>query len=72
MGPATRQDDPSVKSFFSVVETETLASLERLPFEFLEEFDVFAAAWTIAQWGVYPNVTVTVTGDSIKSAMLPP
>jgi len=46
MSPATLQDDPSVESFFNVVETETLALFEHLSFEFLEEFDVFAPAET--------------------------
>ena len=41
MSSATLQDDPSVDSFFHVVETETLALFEYLSFEFLEEFDVF-------------------------------
>ena len=41
MSSATLQDDPSVDSFFNVVETETLALFEHLSFEFLEEFDVF-------------------------------
>ncbi len=42
MDSATLQNDPSVESFFNVVETETLALFEHLSFEFLEEFDVFA------------------------------
>ena len=42
MASATLQDDPSVESFFNVVETETLALFEHLSFDFLEEFDVFA------------------------------
>ena len=46
MNSATLQDDPSVNSFFNVVETETLALFEYLSFEFLEEFDVFAPAET--------------------------
>ena len=46
MSPATLQDNPSVESFFNVVETETLALFEYLSFEFLEEFDVFAPAET--------------------------
>jgi len=46
MSSATLQDDPSVESFFNVVETETLAMFEHLSFEFLEEFDVFAPAET--------------------------
>ncbi|MFD1642460.1 IS5/IS1182 family transposase, partial [Halohasta litorea] len=46
MSSATLQDDPSVESFFNVVETETLALFEHLSFEFLEEFDVFAPAKT--------------------------
>ena len=46
MSSATPQDDPSVESFFNVVETETLALFEHLSFEFLEEFDVFAPAET--------------------------
>ncbi|WP_458187807.1 transposase [Haladaptatus sp. NG-WS-4] len=46
MNSATLQDDPSVESFFNVVETETLALFEHLSFEFLEEFDVFAPAQT--------------------------
>ena len=46
MSSATLQDDPSVDSFFNVVETETLALFEYLFFEFLEEFDVFARAET--------------------------
>ena len=46
MSSATLQDDPSVDSFFNVVETETLALFEHLSFEFLEEFDVFAPAQT--------------------------
>ncbi len=47
MSSATLQDDPSVESFFNVVETETLALFEHLSFEFLEEFDVFAPAKTV-------------------------
>jgi hypothetical protein len=46
MSSATLQDDPSVDSFFNIVETETLALFEHLSFEFLEEFDVFAPAET--------------------------
>ena len=46
MGQATLQDDPSVESFFNVVETETLALFEHLSFQFREEFDVFALAET--------------------------
>ena len=42
MSSATLQNDPSVDSFFNAVETETLAVIEHLSFEFLEEFDVFA------------------------------
>lgn len=38
MSPATLQDAPSVKSFFTVVETEMLALFEHLSFEFLKEF----------------------------------
>jgi hypothetical protein len=34
MGPATLQENPSVESSFNVVETETLALLEHLSFEF--------------------------------------
>jgi hypothetical protein len=44
MQSATLQDDPSVASFFNVVETETLALFEHLSFEFLTQFDVFAPA----------------------------
>ena len=46
MSPATLQDHPSVDSFFNIAETETLALFEYFPFEFLEEFDVFAPAET--------------------------
>jgi len=46
MSSATLQDDPSVESFFNVVETETLALFEHLSFGFLEGFDVFAPAET--------------------------
>ncbi len=46
MTSATLQDDPSVQSFFNVVETETLALFEHLSFEFLEGVDVFAPAET--------------------------
>ena len=46
MSSATLQDDPSVETFFNVVETETLALFEYLSFEFLEEFEVFAPAQT--------------------------
>ena len=46
MSSAALQDDPSVESFFNIVETETLALFEHLSFEFLEEFDVFAPAET--------------------------
>ena len=46
MSSATLQDDPSVESFFNVVETETLALFEHLSFQFLKEFDVFAPAKT--------------------------
>ncbi len=46
MSAATLQDDPSVKSFFNVVETETLALFEHLSFGVLEDFDVFAPAET--------------------------
>ena len=46
MSSATLQDDPSVESFFNVVETETLALFEHLSFDFLKEFDVFAPAGT--------------------------
>jgi len=42
MSSAILQGDPSVESFFSAVETETLALFDHLSFEFLEEFDVFA------------------------------
>lgn len=41
MNSATPQNDPSVESFFNIVETETLALFEYFSFEFLEEFDVF-------------------------------
>ncbi|RQG89501.1 IS5/IS1182 family transposase, partial [Natrarchaeobius chitinivorans] len=44
MSPATLQENPTVETFFNVVETETLALFEHLSFEFLEEFDVFAPA----------------------------
>ncbi len=40
---AALQDDPSVETFFNVMETEVLALLEFLLFKFLEEFDVFAS-----------------------------
>jgi len=46
MSSATLQDDPSVESFFNVVETETLALFEHLSFDFLAEFDVFAPTKT--------------------------
>jgi hypothetical protein len=46
MSLASLQDDPSVDSFFNVVETETLALFEHLSFEFREEFDVFTPAET--------------------------
>jgi len=46
MNSATLQDDPSVESFFNVVEMETLGLFEHLSFEFLEEFDVFTPAET--------------------------
>ena len=46
MSPATLQENPTVETFFNVVETETLALFEYLSFEFLEEFDVFAPAET--------------------------
>ena len=46
MSTATLQDDPSVESFFNIVETETLELFEHLSFEFLEEFDVFPPAET--------------------------
>jgi hypothetical protein len=46
MSSATLQDDPSVESFLSVAETETLALFEHLSFELPEEFDVFAPAET--------------------------
>jgi len=46
MSSATLEDDPSVESFFNVVETETLALFEHLSFGFLEGFDVFAPAQT--------------------------
>ncbi|SMP33358.1 hypothetical protein SAMN06265347_1232 [Halobellus salinus] len=36
MDSATLQDDPSVDSFFNVVETETLVLFEHLSFEFLK------------------------------------
>jgi hypothetical protein len=39
-------DDPSVDSFFNVVGIETLALFEHLPFEFLNEFNVFALTET--------------------------
>jgi hypothetical protein len=35
MSTATLQDDPSVDSFFNVVETETLALFEHLSFKYL-------------------------------------
>ena len=38
--------DPSVTSFFDVVETETHALFEHLFFEFLREFNVFAPVET--------------------------
>jgi len=44
MCSATLEGDPSVESLFNVPETETLALIEHLSFEFLEEFDVFAPA----------------------------
>ncbi len=44
MTPVILQDDPSVKSFFTVEQTETLMLFEHLSFEFLEKFDVFASA----------------------------
>jgi len=46
MSSATLQDDSSVDSFLNAVETETVALLEHLSFEFLKEFDVFAPAKT--------------------------
>ena len=46
MDSAALQDDPSIESFFNVVEMGTLALFEYLSFEFLEEFDVFAPAET--------------------------
>ena len=46
MSPATLQGEPSVETFFNVVETEALALFEYLSFEFLEEFEVFAPAQT--------------------------
>jgi hypothetical protein len=39
MSSATLQDDPSVESFFNVVETETLALFEHLSFGFLKGAD---------------------------------
>jgi hypothetical protein len=42
MSSATLQDDPSVESFFNVVEPEMLALFEHLSFGFLRGFDVFA------------------------------
>ena len=46
MSPATPRENPTVETFFNVVETETLALFEHYSFEFLEEFDVFAPADT--------------------------
>jgi hypothetical protein len=46
MSPATLQENPTVETFFNVVETETLALFDYLSFEFFEEFDVFAPAQT--------------------------
>jgi hypothetical protein len=46
MSSATLQDDPSVESFFNIVENETLALFEHLSFGFLDYLDVFAAAET--------------------------
>ncbi|GGM48834.1 hypothetical protein GCM10009006_32610 [Haloarcula argentinensis] len=45
MVPAILQSHPAVDLFFNV-EMKTLALFESLPFEFLEEFDVFAPAQT--------------------------
>jgi len=42
MSLATLQDDSSVKSGFTVAETETPALLKHLSVEVLEELDVFA------------------------------
>jgi hypothetical protein len=39
MSPATLQDNPSVESFFNVVETETMSLFEHVCFKFLAEFD---------------------------------
>lgn len=38
----TLQDETSVKEFFNIAATETLAVFEYLKFEFLYEFNVFA------------------------------
>ena len=46
MVSTTPQNDSSVKSFFNVVETETLALDDHLSFEFLDQFGVFAPAVT--------------------------
>jgi len=39
-------NNPTVETFFNVVDTETLALFEHLSFDLLEEFDVFAPAET--------------------------
>ena len=36
MSPATLQENPTVETFFNVVETETLALFEHLSFCFVE------------------------------------
>jgi hypothetical protein len=51
MSSVTLRDDPSVESFFNIVETETLALFEYLSFEFLLEFDVFAPSGRGANTG---------------------
>jgi len=44
MSSTTLQNDSSIGSFLNVMETETVALLEHLSFEFLEEFGVFVPA----------------------------
>ena len=54
MQSATLQDDPSVGSFFNVVETETLALFKHPSFEFLKEFDVSAPSLPGRTQGLEP------------------
>lgn len=70
MGSVTLQDDPSVESFFNVVETEAVALFEHLSFGFLEEFDVFASAERGSSHYICASLSLspTMNAETIREA----